>query len=343
MTPWSIYTILSLAVFEGLFCINLASFIDQGGDVKKVTVVAGKALKFLSLFMVVLLLVFGASGEVDAKKKKKKLKLTDEENALFDRWDVKPKKRKKAVKDLRKKPKFVGAVKCNGSCHDPYYQAWTKSPHGNTYNLLKAGVRKEAKERAKLDPEKDYTTTPLCLRCHTTGYRQRGGFKPAGSKSKKGKDTTTKIDPIEPNKEQVGCEMCHSVAGGSQFRAIMKSSKGDFNKADTEKYGQRWDYANVCTRCHTHPNTPFQPSVHDKYKFNFEERKLKVHKIADFWNEDNADQKLEHVDERAKEQGQTEKTPLVIEDFKIIKGKLKFKKGTKPYNGKKKTFRYKKD
>ena len=31
-----------------------------------------------------------------------------------------------------------------------------------------------------------------------------------------------------------------------------------------------------------------------------------------------------------------------IEDFKIKKGKLKFKKGTKPYNSKKKTYRYKK-
>ena len=37
---------------------------------KKVTLVVGKALKFLSLFMVALLLVFGAGGEVDAKKKK---------------------------------------------------------------------------------------------------------------------------------------------------------------------------------------------------------------------------------------------------------------------------------
>ena len=193
-----------------------------------------------------------------------------------------------------------------------------------------------------MDPEKDYTTTPLCLRCHTTGYRQKGGFKPAGSKSKKGKDTASKIDPDEPNLEQVGCEMCHSVAGGSQFRAIMKSSKGDFKKADTEKYGQRWDYANVCTRCHTHPNTPFKPSVHDKYKFNYEERKLKVHKIADYWSEDNADQKLEKKDDRAKEQGQTEKTPLIIEDFEIKKGKLKFKKGTKPYNHKKKKYKYKK-
>ena len=32
----------------------------------------------------------------------------------------------------------------------------------------------------------------------------------------------------------------------------------------------------------------------------------------------------------------------VFEDFEIKKGKLKFKKGTKPYNSKKKTYRYKK-
>ena len=302
-----------------------------------------RIIKVLCLVLVSLVLVFGTGIEADAKKKKKKIVLTEAENALFDKWEVKPKKRQKAVKDMRKKPKYVGAVKCNGSCHDPYYQAWTKSPHGNTYNLLKPGERKEAKVRVKLDPEKDYTTTPLCLRCHTTGYRQKGGFKPAGSKSKKGKDTASKIDPEEPNKEQVGCEMCHSVAGGSQFRAVMKTSKGNFTKAETEQYGQRWDYANVCTRCHTHKNTPFKPEVHDKYKFNYEERKLKVHKIADYWSEDNADQKLEKKGERAKQIGQTEKTPLLIEDFEISdKGKLKFTKGTKPYNSKKKTFNYKK-
>ena len=116
----------------------------------------GKILKFLSLSIVALVIVFGAGGEVDAKKKKKKIKLTSEENAMFDRWKVKKKKRAKAVKDMRKKPKFVGAVKCNGSCHDPYYQAWKASPHGGTFNLLKPGARKEAKLRVKLDPEKDY-------------------------------------------------------------------------------------------------------------------------------------------------------------------------------------------
>ena len=275
----------------------------------------GKTLKVLSLMLLSLAIVMGGAIDSEAKKKKKK--------------------------KIPKSPSYVGAVKCNGSCHDSYYQAWVNSPHGGTYNLLKPGERAEAKERVKLDPEKDYTTDPLCLRCHTTGYRQRGGFKPAGTKNKKGKDVASSIDPEEPNLEQVGCEMCHSVAGGAQLRVVMKNTKGDFKKSDIEKYGQRWDYANVCTRCHTHPNTPFKPEVHDKYKFNFEERKLKVHEKDKYWNEDNEDQKLEKVEDRAKEVSQSEKTPLLIEDFRIKKGKLKFKKGTKPYSNKKKKFFYK--
>ncbi len=122
----------------------------------------------------------------------------------------------------------------------------------------------------------------------------------------------------------------------------MKASKGKFDKGDVEKYGQRWDYANVCTRCHTHPNTPFQPEVHEKYKFNFEERKKKVHEYDKFWNDDNEDQKLEKIKDRKKEVSQSEKTPLIIEDFKVKDGKLRFKKGAKPYNSKTKTFNYQK-
>lgn len=244
-------------------------------------------------------------------------------------------------KKIPDEPKFVGAVKCNGSCHDPYYQAWKNSPHGKTFDLLKPGERAEAKKRVKLDPDKDYTSTPLCLRCHTTGYGQKGGFKPAGSVNKKGKDVSAKIDPDEPNKEQVGCEMCHSVAGGGQFRVVMKNTKGDFKKAETEKYGQRWDYANVCTRCHTHRNTPFQTTVHDKYKFNFEERVKKVHPIDKYWTEDNKDQKLEKTQERKKEQAVSQKKPLSIEDFDIVNDEIKFKEGTLPMDPNSGAFRYK--
>ena len=309
----------------------------------------GKTLKIVSLFILSIAIVMGAAESADAKKKKKKFEITEAEHALLDKWEAKKteKSRKKTVKKLRKvlkkKVKYVGATKCNGSCHDPYYEAWKESPHGGTYNLLKPGERIRGQghgqsltlRRTTPQPHYVYGAIPQ-------GYKQRGGFKPAGSKNKKGKDTSSTIDPDEPNKEQVGCEMCHSVAGGSHFRAVMKASKGKFDKGDTEKYGQRWDYANVCTRCHTHPNTPFKPSVHDKYKFNFEERKKKVHLAADFYNEDNMDQKLEKAKDRAKEVSQSEKTPLIIEDFEIKKGKLKFKKGTKPYNKKKKSFNYKK-
>lgn len=271
-----------------------------------------KFLKLLSLLLMSCALIATGAGDAHAKKKKKEPSV--------------------------KKMKFVGAAKCNGSCHDPYYQAWKKSPHGGTFNLLKPGERAEAKKRVNLDPEKDYTTNPLCLRCHTTGFGQKGGFKPAGT-MKKDKDVSTKIDPAEPSLEQVGCEMCHTVQGGSEIRIVMKNTKGDFKKADTESFGQRWDYSNVCTRCHTHPNTPFQPSVHDKYKFNFEERKLKVHPTEKFWTEDNADQKLQKAKDRAQETAKSQEKPLVIEDFEVKDGEIKFK--ALPFDKKSKEFKYK--
>ena len=275
-----------------------------------------KVFKILGLFFLSVVFLMGPAGDADAAKKKKK---------------------------VPSKPSYVGPVKCNGSCHDPYYQAWLKTPHGKAFESLKPGVKGDEKKKAGLDPEKDYTADAQCLRCHTNGYAQRGGFKAAGSKSKKtGKSTASKIDPEEPNKEQVGCEMCHSVAGGAQFRVVMKNTKGDFKKEDTEKYGQRWDYANVCTRCHNHPQNPFNEKVDKKYAFDYEAKKGQVHDIAKFWNEDNEDQKLEKVEDRAKEESIAEKTPLVIESFSVKEGKLKFKKGTKPYSSKKKKFYYQK-
>jgi hypothetical protein len=272
----------------------------------------GKTLKTICLVLLAAFFLVGVADDADAKKKKKK---------------------------IPKKPSYVGSVKCNGSCHDPYYQAWVNSPHGKTFGLLKPGERADAKKKAKLDPEKDYTADPQCLRCHTTGYRQRGGFKPTGSKNKKGKDVSTKIDPEEPNKEQVGCEMCHSVAGGAQFRVVMKNTKGDFKKSDVEKYGKRWDYENVCTRCHGHPKNP-----HGKGKVDF--AKAKVHPIDEYFNEDNADQEIVKdgkVKDRAKTKAISEGKDLRIEDWEFKKsGKLKFSKGTRPYSSKKKKFYYKK-
>ena len=274
----------------------------------------GKTLKLICLILFSAFFLIGVAVDADAKKKKKK--------------------------KIPKKPSYVGSVKCNGSCHDPYYQAWVDSPHGKTFDILKAGQRADAKKKDKLDPGKDYTADPQCLRCHTTGYRQKGGFKPAGSKSKKGKDTSSSVDPDEPNKDQVGCEMCHSAAGGAQFRVVMKNSKGDYKKSETEKYGQRWDYENVCSRCHGHPKSP-----HGKGKVDYAKNKATLHPIAKYFNEDNEDQNIVKdgkVKDRAKEKGMSEEKGLRIEDWDFKKGKLKFAKGTRPYSSKKKKFYYKK-
>lgn len=243
-----------------------------------------------------------------------------------------------AKKKVPKRPKFVGATKCDGSCHDPYYQAWKKSPHGKTFDLLKAGNAADAKKRDGLDPEKDYTSDPACLFCHTTGYRQRGGFIPPGTKFK-GRDVSTRIDPSEPNLEQVGCEMCHSVAGGSQFRVVMKNTKGDFKKGDIEKYGLRWDYKNVCNRCHGHKQNP-----HKGEKADLEAALANIHPFSKFITEDNADQNIVKdgkVKDREKEKSLSEEKGVVVENWKIHKGKLRFLKGGRAFNYKKGKIYYK--
>jgi len=99
----------------------------------------GKTFKLLTFILISFVLVMGVTGEANAKKKKKAV-ATEAENALFDKWKVKKKKRSKYVKVMHKSPKFVGAIKCNGSCHDPYYQAWVNSPHGDTFKLLQPGT-----------------------------------------------------------------------------------------------------------------------------------------------------------------------------------------------------------
>ncbi|MFQ5559623.1 MAG: cytochrome c family protein [Nitrospinota bacterium] len=216
-----------------------------------------------------------------------------------------------------KKPKFVGAQKCDSSCHDPWYKAWTETGHAKTFKLLMPGERAEAKKKAGLDPNKDYTKDSLCLRCHTTGFRQRGGYKKGDPPD----------DPTEPNKAAVGCEMCHSVMGGAMFRVTMKEKKEKFTRLETEADGMRYDFANVCKRCHEHPNTPFQPSVDPKYKFDFEDRKKRVHQVDKFYNADNKDQVVtkDASGKSVHGVGKTEKTPYPIEEWEIVNGKLKKK------------------
>lgn len=152
---------------------------------------------------------------------------------------------------VQAEPSYVGASGC--SCHKREIYDWRFSVHGKAFESLKAGAKKLEKKRAKLDPDKDYTTDRKCLVCHTNGYRKKGGFI----------DITS-----TPEMVGVGCEMCHGP--GSGYRVLHDEKKG-FTTEQALVAGQRYGSKDirVCTQCHTHKDSPFTEKVHEKYKFDW--------------------------------------------------------------------------
>ncbi len=67
---------------------------------------------------------------------------------------------------------FEGRKKCS-SCHKSQAKAWGETAHANAMESLKAGERKEAKVKAGLDPDKDYTQDKDCVGCHVDGWGKR--------------------------------------------------------------------------------------------------------------------------------------------------------------------------
>ena len=70
---------------------------------------------------------------------------------------------------------YIGVEQCK-ICHLPHYSSWDETRMSKAFELLKPGVRKEAKIKAGLDPEHDYRKEDSCLPCHVTGYGKPGGF-----------------------------------------------------------------------------------------------------------------------------------------------------------------------
>jgi hypothetical protein len=157
-------------------------------------------------------------------------------------------------------PEYVGHESC-AMCHKAQYEDWRRSSHARAFELLKPGQRRAPKKKADLDPSRDYTTEEDCLRCHTTGFRLPGGYVSA-------RET--------PNRAGIGCEMCHGA--GEKYREIHKTRRGSLDRDELISAGQRYgsDDPSVCTACHEHEDTPFQPALDGKYEFDFEERLTKT-------------------------------------------------------------------
>jgi hypothetical protein len=166
---------------------------------------------------------------------------------------------------------FEGRKKCS-SCHKAQAKSWRDTAHAKAMDSLKPNERKEAKLKADLDPEKDYTQDKDCVGCHVDGFGEKGGYT---------------IESPKKMLAAVGCESCHGpgrLYRGDHRKAgqiFEKSGKTTPRKNLADK-GQDFHFEERCNACHMNyegspwkgakaPYTPFTPAVDEKYTFNFDE------------------------------------------------------------------------
>lgn len=116
-------------------------------------------------------------------------------------------------------PHYAGAASCK-PCHEKQYAVWENTAHFAAFASLPT-----AEDQGNLD----------CLKCHSTGLLQPGGYDPFGATAAMG---------------AVGCEMCHGP--GSQHNTLM-NEKGKQAGGDLAiRKGQLTN----CASCHDKYNSP---------------------------------------------------------------------------------------
>lgn len=149
---------------------------------------------------------------------------------------------------------YIGSKKCK-MCHIKQYKSWAETKMAKAYDLLLPGARAEARIAAGLDPDKDYTTDPECLACHTTGYGEKGGFTDLAS---------------TPELAGVGCEMCHGAGGTYTQKELMSLKNKEYKKSEIVAAGMFESItADQCVTCHN-AKSPF---VGEDFVFDFETNK----------------------------------------------------------------------
>lgn len=151
---------------------------------------------------------------------------------------------------------FVGVNQCK-KCHIKEYKSWAETQMAQAFEDLKPGAAAEAKTKAGLDPNKDYTTDPTCLACHTTGYGKPGGFV----------DVAT-----TPDRVGVGCEMCHGAGGDYTAKNLMSLENKEYKRTEVVAAGMVGQITVAqCQNCHNNKS----PFVGKDYVFDFEANKAK--------------------------------------------------------------------
>jgi hypothetical protein len=156
---------------------------------------------------------------------------------------------------------FVSSRKCK-KCHIKEYKSWEDTKKAKTFDLLKPGEAVEAKKKANLDPEKDYTKDTSCLKCHTTGFGHPGGYMVPDPADEKAVKEASRL-------EGVGCESCHGA--GSAYMELheeIKKSKRTYKVDEMHAAGLAKIDAAACTSCHNEESPTYKP-------FDFEQQKNK--------------------------------------------------------------------
>ena len=131
---------------------------------------------------------------------------------------------------------YVGAQKCK-VCHMKIYKSWEQTKHAMAFEALKPGMAVEARQKAGLDTQKDYSQDAACVGCHTTGTPDRPG---------------------------VQCEACHGA--GKQYSSAKIMNKVAW-KADPDKQCAMAVEAGLvrkpaeeqCTACHNAKSPTYKP------------------------------------------------------------------------------------
>jgi hypothetical protein len=167
---------------------------------------------------------------------------------------------------------YVGDKVCM-ACHLQEHKAWKLTKLAGAMKAL--APTDEAADKALfdrktangVDPAKDYTADPACLKCHTTGYGTATGYP----------DPTTLAGDEKAAKRAkafgaVGCEACHGA--GSKYVAFKKA---DANKArkdipfeELAPLGLVKPDEAVCKTCH-------EAGGPTKEKFDFAASRTKTH------------------------------------------------------------------
>jgi hypothetical protein len=151
---------------------------------------------------------------------------------------------------------FEGSTSCR-KCHFPQHRSWSSTPMARAFELLRPGVRPEAKAAAGLEPGRDYTAEPLCLQCHATGHGLPGGFL---------------SEAETPEMTGVQCEACHGPGGGEGYLRVMTLPNRSHPLAQMHRHGLVFPVgAELCASCHNE-QSPHNAAVDPKYAFDFEAR-----------------------------------------------------------------------